>query len=77
MNKGIKAKDIRDFEKYAAKLNEVIKRIQEYKPEAHIYATPGELNLMAGISEDNSARDEGDKMRVISVAVSKLEAGDW
>ena len=37
MRDGIKEKDIKDFVKYANKLDEVIKRIQEYNPEGHIY----------------------------------------
>lgn len=37
MRKGIKEKDIRNFVKYANKLDEVIKRIQEYNPGAYIY----------------------------------------
>ena len=34
---GIKEKDIRDFVKYANKLDEVMKRIEEYNPEGYIY----------------------------------------
>lgn len=37
MRDGIKEKDIKDFVKYASKLDEVIKRIQEYNPNGHIY----------------------------------------
>ena len=31
MRQGIKEKDIRDFEKYAEKLRDVVDRIREYK----------------------------------------------
>lgn len=78
MTKGIKTKDIRDFEKYAGKLHEVMERIWTYKPEASIYATPGELNLMAGFLDGKcSAQDEQEKMLVTTVCFSRLEAGDW
>lgn len=46
MIKGVKDKDIRDFEKYASKLAEIIDRIVEYCPAARIYVTPQEINLM-------------------------------
>ena len=35
MIQGIKEKDIRDFEKYAKKLPDVMVRIVEYKPEVN------------------------------------------
>lgn len=79
MRKGIKAKDIRDFEECAGKLNAVMKRIRGYCPEAYTYATPGELHLMAGFLEGSrhSGREEQEEMLVTTVSVSKLEAGDW
>lgn len=46
MKKGIKEKDIRDFEKYAQKLDEVMKRIQEYCPSANYYLNMDNLQLM-------------------------------
>ena len=48
MTKGIKAKGIRDFEKYAGKLVEVIKRINEYNGDARIFVAPDVISLMAG-----------------------------
>lgn len=83
MQKGIRNKDIQNFEKYAAKLNAIIERIRAYAPEAYIYASPGELNLMAGV-EDNkfattleaSAKEREDFL-VSSVKVTSLESGDW
>ena len=79
MKKGIKEKDIRDFEKYARKLNEVISRIREYKGCAHIYATPGELNLMADEFSGHHGRIPGKEQNrtVVSVSVTALESGDW
>ena len=46
MKKGIKEKDIRDFEKYANKLDELMKRIQEYHPTANYYLNMDDLQLM-------------------------------
>lgn len=45
MQKGIKEKDIKDFEKYAKKLDEVMKRILEYNPNATIYLNMDNLEL--------------------------------
>lgn len=78
MTKGIKIKDIRDFKKYANKLNQILTRIREYAPEASYYATPDELHLMAGFSFDrDSSREEQENLLVTSVSINHLEAGDW
>ena len=45
MKKGIKEKDIKDFKKYAEKLDEVMKRILEYNPNASIYLNMDSLEL--------------------------------
>lgn len=79
MTKGIREKDILDFEKYARKLDEVINRIREYKPEAHVYVTPGEINLMCGESREYHVRNERAILDpvVTSVLVTGFECGDW
>ena len=78
MKNGIKAKDIRDFNKCVEKLNGIMERIREYKPEAHIYATPGSLNLMSGVLDGrHSACEEQEQMMVVAANCAKLEAGDW
>lgn len=82
MRKGIKEKDIRDFEKAARKLDEVISRIREYKDNAHIYVTPGEINLMACELSGTHGRIEGAetdpaKATVTSVTCNAIECGDW
>lgn len=74
MKCGIKAKDIRDFEKCVSKLNAIMDRIREYKPDAHIYATPDELSLMTGFSKSIEVQN---KMLATTVSCPKLEAGDW
>lgn len=53
MRQGIKEKDIRDFEKYASKLNDVICHIQEYNPNASVYLAMEDLCLMSGSSHDD------------------------
>lgn len=79
MTKGIKKKDIQDFEKYARKLDEVIQRIRCYKDNAHIYVTPGELNLMADdpLLDNNMSRDKQAEMTAITVPCCALDCGDW
>lgn len=78
MTKGIKAKDIRDFKKYVGKLNEVMERIWMYLPDARIYVTPEELNLMAGfLDEGATAQEEQERMLVATARIPKLETGDW
>ena len=74
MKQGIKEKDIRDFEKTVKKLNEIITRIQQYKPMAHIYATPSQLHLM---SDTNGEMYANQKYIVTSEYVTHLDCGDW
>lgn len=45
MRQGIKEKDIRDFEKYASKLADVMERIMKYNPEANCYVTMNDIRL--------------------------------
>ena len=77
MKNGVYEKDIRDFERYALKLAEVIERIREYKPEAYIYVTPGEFNLMSGVSEEDASKDEEQAMKVTNIYCRGLDCGDW
>ena len=76
MTKGIKAKDLRDFEKCVRRLNEVNKRIMSYQPAARIYATPGTLTLVAGWEEDLCGLSQ-DELCVTSEDIDGLESGDW
>ena len=55
MRKGIKEKDIRDFEKYATKIDEVMRRILEYNPKAEIYLNMDDLQLLG----DETYSDDG------------------
>lgn len=77
MKLGIKAKDIRDFEKYVKKLNEVINRIREYKGDAYIYATPYYLNLMAYFEYNPRSQHVSNEPLVVSAPLTSLDSGDW
>lgn len=74
MKQGIKAKDIRDFEKAVKRLDKVLERIQQYKPRAYIYVTPSQINLM---SEHNDEESVNQDLIVASGTIVPLECGDW
>lgn len=77
MAKGIKKKDIRDFEKYAKKLSDVIVRIREYCPEAQYYLACEELHLMNGPSHEHSELGIKKGESVASVLLKHTSCGDW
>lgn len=78
MTKGIRAKDIRAFEKASQRLVEVLVAIREYCPDAFLYATPNCINLMSGVVDEGvSSQDEQTDFLVSSVTIHGLEAGDW
>ncbi len=52
MTKGVKEKDIMDFERYCNKLKAVMDRIVNYAPEANLYAAIGDINLMFDCKRD-------------------------
>ena len=74
MKQGIKAKDIRDFEKAVERLDEVLERIQQYKPAAYIYVAPSQINLM---SEKNDEVSVNQDLIVTSGTIVNLDCGDW
>lgn len=76
MKQGIKEKDIRDFEKYAEKLSDVLHRIQEYKPEAQAYLADDVLNLMSGVTHDDYERPCRENV-VTYIHMSGFDGGDW
>lgn len=55
MRQGIKERDIRDFEKYAEKLDKLMKRILEYNPNAVIYLNMDSLELHGNFPFHNFA----------------------
>lgn len=74
MIQGIKAKDIRDFEKAVERLEEVLERIRQYKPMAYIYVTPSQINLM---SDKNDEEFVNQDLIVTSGTIVPLDCGDW
>ena len=76
MKQGIKEKDIRDFEKYANKLNDVICRIREYNPNANVYLAMENLCLMSGFAHDDYGRKHQENI-VTCVAITSADGGDW
>lgn len=74
MKQGVKAKDIRDFEKAVERLEEVLKRIQQYKPRTYIYVTPSQINLM---SDHNDEEFVSQDLIVTSGTILHLDCGDW
>lgn len=77
MRQGIKEKDIRDFVKYAEKLNDVIVRTREYCPEAQIYLANTTLHLMNGPSHGDHCLGIEKGKSVESVHMHYISGGDW
>ena len=79
MRKGIKEKDIRDFEKYAQKLSDILSRIREYKPEANAFLVCGVSTYLCLMSDDHCDyyKDEQQKLIVTEVAMPGFDGGDW
>ena len=75
MTQGIKEKDIRDFEKYAQKLSDTMKRIREYRPEANAYLAMNELHLMSCDFYEYPGKEQD--FSVVSVHMEGFGGGDW
>lgn len=75
MRNGIKEKDIKDFEKYAQKLDDVMKRIQEYHPTANYYLNMDNLQLMSDVPFDDNCR-YNEKAEVSSVWIRSASGGE-
>lgn len=75
MRNGIKAKDIKDFEKYARKLDDIMKRIQEYHPTANYYLNMDSLQLMSEYPFDDNYR-YNEKAEVSSVWIRSASCGE-
>lgn len=76
MKQGIKEKDIRDFEKYAEKLRDVVDRIREYKPTAMAYLAEDILNLMSDNPHDDFENPQRENV-VTSIYMGAFDGGDW
>ena len=77
MKQGIKEKDIRDFEKYAKKLNDVVDRIREYKPTAMAYLAEDTLNLMTDAPHNLITGKKQPENVVTYVHMGAFDGGDW
>ena len=79
MRKGIKAKDIRDFEKICIRLNNLMCRIHEYQPNALLYVA-GEsstiFHLTVGLDDADSMKDRSETS-VVGVDVAYSDCGGW
>ena len=79
MTNGIKAKDIRDFEKYAQKLDDVMKRIQTYHPTANYYLNMDDLQLMSEepfLDGEYGTIEYNEKAEVSSVWIRSASGGE-
>lgn len=75
MRNGIKEKDIRDFEKYAQKLDDIMKRIQEYHPTANYYLNMDNFQLMSDDPFDYNGRYNA-KAEVSSIWIHSSSGGE-
>lgn len=75
MRNGIKEKDIKDFEKYAQKLDDIMKRIQEYHPTTNYYLNMDNLQLMSDVPFDNNCR-YNENAEVSSVWIRSASGGE-
>lgn len=76
MKQGIREKDIRDFEKYAKKLSDVMVRIRRYAPEANARLAMDDLNLMSRYCQNYPSEVQQDFI-VTSVKMEAFDGGDW
>lgn len=76
MRQGIKEKDIRDFEKYANKLADVLQRIREYKPEANAYLAEDTLNLLSNEPHDEYGHKH-EEYSVTNIYMQGFDGGGW
>lgn len=80
MKQGIKEKDIRDFEKYAKKLSDVMCRIREYKPEANAFlACEGLSTVLNLMSDDHCDYPKYEQTGLIVAEINMIgfDGGGW
>lgn len=73
----IRKRDIEAFKKCAERMDQIMRRIREYCPEANLYVAGFEMNLMAGDHLDTRDGAEREALIVCSVNVTGCDAGDW
>ena len=76
MQQGIKEKDIRDFVKYAERLNTIMKRIREYKPDAMLFAQEDNLTLVSSTIRNKYGSVDCDKA-IQSVCIDGMDSGAY
>lgn len=77
MSKGIRKRDIEAFEKCAKRMDQIMRRIREYNPDANLFVAGFQMNLMTGEHLDVSDWEERQAMNICSVSVTGCDAGDW
>jgi hypothetical protein len=77
MIKGIKNKDIKDFEKCCNKLKVIMDRITDYTPEANLYVASGDINLMCDCKRDGFGGSPSQDSIVTSFTIGCIDGGDW
>lgn len=74
MKQGIKGKDIWDFVKACNKLNDIINRINEYKPDARYYLGDSSMYLISVMNDDHKVMQDN---IVANVWMPKADGGGW
>lgn len=64
----LKRKDARKFQNICSDLNNLIIEIRKYMPEACLYVTPGEINILS---------DPDSRSPLITETVYYMDNGDW
>lgn len=72
----IKKKDIARFQELAKGLDELIKGIQEYCPEANLYLSMNDLCLMKGPAHDFQGNPQLENT-VSDYLFTAMDGGDW
>jgi len=76
MQKGVKEKDIRDFERYSLKIKSIMDRINKYNQEANIYVAENEVYLMGSSVYDSNGSPSQDNI-VTSIHIGRIDGGGW
>ena len=73
----IHKRDVEAFKKCAERMDQIMRRIREYCPEANLYVAGFQMNLMSGDHLDTRDREEREALIISSVNVTGCDAGDW
>ena len=73
----IHKRDVEAFKKCAERMDQIMRRIREYNPEANLYVAGFEMNLMAGDHLDTRDQEDRNALIICSVNVTGCDAGDW